>query len=63
MWASLLIFLQIFKVFLDLWREQDNNKSAAQAEKAKEIVDAFATASPNERASKLNAVITDIVRK
>lgn len=60
MWASLLVFLQIFKVFLDLWKERDTKKAAQQATVAKEIVDAFATTDPKEKASKLNATVTDI---
>ena len=60
MWSSLLVFLQILKVFLDLWKERDSKKAEKKAEIAKEIVDAFAEADPKEKASKLNAVITDI---
>lgn len=60
MLASILVFLQIIKVFLDLWREKDATKAAQKADVAKEIVDAFATADPKEEASKLNASISDI---
>lgn len=60
MLASILVFLQIFQVFLSIWREKDQKKATDKANTAKEIVDAFATADPTERASKLNATVTDI---
>lgn len=60
MWSSILIFLQIIKVFLDLWNSKNEKETEKQASTAKEIVDAFATADPKDRASKLNASITDI---
>lgn len=60
MWASILVFLQILKVFLDLWREKDVKKAEDKAAVAKEIVDAFANADPAQKASQLNAAITDI---
>lgn len=58
--ATILIALQILKVFLDLWRENNQDKAKTKANTAKEIVDAFATADPKDKASKLNAVINDI---
>lgn len=60
MWASILVFLQIIKVFLDLWEEKDATKASQKADVAKEIVDAFATTDPAKKASELNATITDI---
>lgn len=60
MWASILVFLQIFKVFLDLWKAKDDKEISQKTETAKEIVDAFATADPKDKASKLNSVVTDI---
>lgn len=60
MWASLLIALQILKVFLDLWKSTDEKETKQKAETAKEIVDAFATADPKDKASRLNSVISNI---
>lgn len=60
MWASILVFLQILKVFMDLWKEKDTKKAEDKAKVAKEIVDAFATADPKERASKLNDIVSTI---
>lgn len=60
MWGSILLALQILKVFLELWREKDAKEAAKKSEQAKEIVDAFAKADPAEKASALNATITDI---
>lgn len=60
MWASILVFLQIIKVFLDLWSEKNAVKIEKKAAVAKEIVDAFADADPAKKASELNATITDI---
>lgn len=60
MWATVLVFLQILKVFLDLWNAKGEKEVAQQTKVAKEIVDAFATADPKERASRLNATVTDI---
>lgn len=60
MWNSILVFLQIIKVFLDLWKEKDKKEANKQAKTAKEIVDAFATADPKDRASRLNNVVTSI---
>lgn len=63
MWSAVLVFLQIIKVFLDLWKEKDATKAQVKADVAKEIVDAFATTDPKEKASKLNAAVTDIRTK
>lgn len=63
MWSSILVLLQILKVFLDLWKEKDATKAQAKATVAKEIVDAFATTDPKEKASKLNSTVTDIRNK
>lgn len=60
MWSSLLVFLQIIKIFLDLWKTKDEKEAARQAAKAKEVVDAFAEADPKEKASKLNSAVNDI---
>ena len=60
MWSSILVFLQILKVFLDLWKEKDVSISKEKAKQAKEIVDAFAEANPEDKASKLNSVVNDI---
>lgn len=60
MWSSLLVFLQIFKVFLDLWKEKDNKKAQQKADTAKEIVDAFATVDPAQKASVINDLISSI---
>ena len=62
MWASILLALQILKVFLDLWREKDAKETAKKSAQAKEIVDAFAQADPAEKASKLNSIVSDIRR-
>lgn len=60
MWSAILVFLQIMKVFLDLWREKDTKESAKKSQQAKEIVDAFAKADPDEKASALNATVSYI---
>lgn len=60
MWSTILVILQIIKVFLDLWKEKDVTKAEQKATVAKEIVDAFATTDPKDKASKLNAVVSDI---
>lgn len=60
MWASILIFFQIIKVFLDLWKAKDDLEVKKKSDTAKEIVDAFANADPKERASRLNSIVTDI---
>ena len=62
MWAAIIVFLQVIKVFLELWKEKDAVLATKKAEQAKEIVDAFAKADPSEKASRLNAVISDIRR-
>ena len=62
MWAAIIVFLQVIKVFLELWKEKDAVLANKKAEQAKEIVDAFAKADPAEKASRLNAVISDIRR-
>lgn len=59
---TVLLILQILKLFLDLWRETDAAKSKEKADKAKEIVDAFAKADPAERASALNSIVGYILR-
>lgn len=58
--AALLVFLQIIKVFLDLWKANNDKDAQKQATTAKEIVDAFATADPKNRASELNNVVSNI---
>ncbi len=60
MWAAIIVFLQVIKVFLELWKEKDAVLANKKAEQAKEIVDAFAKADPADRASDLNATINDI---
>lgn len=60
MWGSLLVILQIIKVFLELWKEKDSKVAEKKAIEAKEIVDAFAKANPDEKASSLNAVVNGI---
>lgn len=60
MWSAILVFLQIIKVFLDLWKSNNDKDAQKQAITAKEIVDAFATADPKDRASRLNATVNDI---
>ncbi len=62
MWSTVLIFLQIFKIFLELWKTKDEKEAAVKASKAKDIVDAFATADPKERASKLNNTVQNIMK-
>lgn len=62
MWSAILVFLQIIKVFLELWKEKDIKKAEEKAVVAKEIVDAFATADPKDRASRLNATVGSIRR-
>ncbi len=60
MWSAILVFLQIIKVFLDLWKATKEEDKTKQATKAKEIVDAVASTDPSDKASKLNAIVNDI---
>lgn len=62
MWPTIALVLQILKLFLDLWKEKDVAKATEKADKAKEIVDAFAKADPAERASALNSIVGYILR-
>jgi hypothetical protein len=55
---TFLLALQILKVFLDLWKEKDAGKIAKKADTAKEIVDAFAKANPDDKATALNTIVT-----
>lgn len=57
---TIFLILQILKIFLDLWREKDAAKATEKADKAKEVVDAFAKADPGEKASRLNGIVNDI---
>lgn len=60
MWGTILIFLQILKLLIDLYKEKDQKKSEEKAEVAKEVVDAFKQTDPKTRASMLNSAVDSI---